>query len=204
MRATREEQLSPQTATKRFPVVELLLALVVIPVAISLLLKRDTFPTSPADKHYRLFCNRMARLGLQRRPGESESVLLGTELLLAMSPDGEFLYAIRLPTSDESFNYCPADGCNVENPDLAVEACSPPESNRAGRRARCVSCPRSSASATRSPHSAPLMPRAQTTRKSLLKKWGFPSRQPKKKLERPGRMWKSPKPRRKPVQRMHW
>jgi hypothetical protein len=42
--------------------------------------------------------------------------------------DGEFLYAIRLPISEESFNYCPADGCNVENPDLAVEACSPPES----------------------------------------------------------------------------
>jgi hypothetical protein len=42
--------------------------------------------------------------------------------------NGEFLYAIRLPISGESFNYCPADGCNVENPDLAVEACSPPES----------------------------------------------------------------------------
>jgi hypothetical protein len=42
--------------------------------------------------------------------------------------DGEFLYGIRLPISEESFNYCPADGCNVENPDLAVEACSPPQS----------------------------------------------------------------------------
>jgi glutathione synthase/RimK-type ligase-like ATP-grasp enzyme len=42
--------------------------------------------------------------------------------------DGEYLYAIRLPISEESFNYCPADGCNVENPDLAVEACSLPES----------------------------------------------------------------------------
>jgi hypothetical protein len=41
--------------------------------------------------------------------------------------DGEMLYAIRLPISEESFNYCPADGCHVDNPDLAVEACSPPE-----------------------------------------------------------------------------
>ncbi len=38
-----------------------------------------------------------------------------------------FLYAIRLPVSEDSFNYCPADGCNVGNPALAVEACTPPD-----------------------------------------------------------------------------
>ena len=41
--------------------------------------------------------------------------------------DGEYLYAIRLPISEASFNYCPADGCNVEDPNLAVEPHSPPE-----------------------------------------------------------------------------
>ncbi|HSR33496.1 MAG TPA: hypothetical protein VLY63_23260 [Anaerolineae bacterium] len=39
---------------------------------------------------------------------------------------GEVLYAIRLPITEESFNYCPADGCNVDNPDLAVEVYQPP------------------------------------------------------------------------------
>jgi predicted ATP-grasp superfamily ATP-dependent carboligase len=39
--------------------------------------------------------------------------------------NGEFLYAIRLPIADYSFNYCPADGCTVDNPDLAVEAYAP-------------------------------------------------------------------------------
>ena len=39
---------------------------------------------------------------------------------------GEFLYAIRLPVIEDSFNYCPADGCNVGRPDLAVEAFVPP------------------------------------------------------------------------------
>jgi transglutaminase-like putative cysteine protease len=46
-------------------------ALVLIPVAISLLYKRDTFPISPADKNYRLFCDRVAELGLKRQPGEA-------------------------------------------------------------------------------------------------------------------------------------
>jgi hypothetical protein len=46
-------------------------ALVLIPVAILLLRKRDTFPGSPLDKHYRLFCERVARLGLIRKPGET-------------------------------------------------------------------------------------------------------------------------------------
>jgi transglutaminase-like putative cysteine protease len=45
-------------------------ALVLIPVAISLFLRRDTHPTSALDKHYRLFCERMAGLGLERAPGE--------------------------------------------------------------------------------------------------------------------------------------
>ena len=40
--------------------------------------------------------------------------------------DGQYLYAIRLPVAEDSFNYCPADGCNVDNPELAVEAFSPP------------------------------------------------------------------------------
>lgn len=46
-------------------------ALVLIPVAISLFLKRDTFPISPADRHYRLFCDKVAQLGLRREPGEA-------------------------------------------------------------------------------------------------------------------------------------
>jgi glutathione synthase/RimK-type ligase-like ATP-grasp enzyme len=41
--------------------------------------------------------------------------------------NGEFLYAIRLPISQDSFNYCPADGCNVDNPNLAAQAYTPPE-----------------------------------------------------------------------------
>jgi len=40
--------------------------------------------------------------------------------------NGDYLYAIRLPVEPESFNYCPADGCNIGNPDLAVEAYLPP------------------------------------------------------------------------------
>jgi predicted ATP-grasp superfamily ATP-dependent carboligase len=40
--------------------------------------------------------------------------------------NGEYLYALRLPIAEDSFNYCPADGCNVDNPELAVEAYAPP------------------------------------------------------------------------------
>jgi hypothetical protein len=40
--------------------------------------------------------------------------------------NGDFLYAIRLPIAEESFNYCPADGCNIGNPDLAIEDYTPP------------------------------------------------------------------------------
>jgi protein-glutamine gamma-glutamyltransferase len=46
-------------------------ALVLVPVAISLFYKRDTRPTNPSDKHYRKFCERMARIGLVRAPGET-------------------------------------------------------------------------------------------------------------------------------------
>ena len=46
-------------------------ALVLIPVGISLFLRRDTHPVSPLDKYYRLFCDRMAELGLVREPGET-------------------------------------------------------------------------------------------------------------------------------------
>jgi hypothetical protein len=40
--------------------------------------------------------------------------------------DGRLLYSIRMPITEQSFNYCPADGCNVENPELGVEPCVPP------------------------------------------------------------------------------
>ena len=51
-------------------------ALVLIPVAISLFMKRDTRPVNPLDKHYRLFCDRMAQLGLERAPGETPGQFL--------------------------------------------------------------------------------------------------------------------------------
>lgn len=46
-------------------------ALVLIPVAISLLRRRDTNPVTPLEKHYRIFCDRMALIGLKRAPGET-------------------------------------------------------------------------------------------------------------------------------------
>ncbi len=46
-------------------------ALVLVPVAVSLFHKRDTHPTNPSDKHYRKFCERMARIGLVRATGET-------------------------------------------------------------------------------------------------------------------------------------
>ena len=46
-------------------------ALVLVPVAISLFLRRDTHPGSPLDRYYRMFCDRMAGLGLVRSPGET-------------------------------------------------------------------------------------------------------------------------------------
>ena len=46
-------------------------ALVLIPVAISLFFKKNTFPVSAADRHYRLFCERLSRIGLARASGEA-------------------------------------------------------------------------------------------------------------------------------------
>ena len=41
--------------------------------------------------------------------------------------NGEFLYALRLPIAADSFNYCPADGCNIDNPDMQVHVYTPPD-----------------------------------------------------------------------------
>jgi glutathione synthase/RimK-type ligase-like ATP-grasp enzyme len=41
--------------------------------------------------------------------------------------NNEFLYAIRLPIAENSFNYCPADGCNIDNPALKIERYRPPK-----------------------------------------------------------------------------
>ena len=40
--------------------------------------------------------------------------------------NGEFLYGLRVPILDNSFNYCPADGCNIGNPGWQIEGYSPP------------------------------------------------------------------------------
>ena len=45
--------------------------LFLLPVAISLLRKRDTHKLSMLDKHYLLFCDRLAGLGLIRAPDET-------------------------------------------------------------------------------------------------------------------------------------
>lgn len=39
--------------------------------------------------------------------------------------NGAYLYAIRLPIDEASFNYCPADGCNIGNPELTIESYAP-------------------------------------------------------------------------------
>ena len=63
-----------ETTAKVFAVVLLgSWALVLLPVAISLLFKRDIVPVSPLVKHYRIFCKRLARLDLIRGPGEAPS-----------------------------------------------------------------------------------------------------------------------------------
>ena len=46
--------------------------------------------------------------------------------------NGDFLYAIRMPIVENSFNYCPADGCNVtgsnhSHPNLQIERHEPPK-----------------------------------------------------------------------------
>ena len=50
----------------------------------------------------------------------------GDQIVRVEFLDGAYLYAIRLPIAKDSFNYCPADGCHVDNPELAVEAYDPP------------------------------------------------------------------------------
>jgi transglutaminase-like putative cysteine protease len=50
-------------------------ALVLIPVAISLLHKRATHQLSPLDKQYLIFCNRLSRVGVDREPGETPDQL---------------------------------------------------------------------------------------------------------------------------------
>lgn len=46
-------------------------ALVLIPIAISLLFKRKTHEIRPLDKHYLAFCERLAALGVRREAGEA-------------------------------------------------------------------------------------------------------------------------------------
>jgi transglutaminase-like putative cysteine protease len=46
-------------------------ALVLVPVAISLLRRRDTHEVSPLDKYYLKFCRRLGSQGLSREPGET-------------------------------------------------------------------------------------------------------------------------------------
>ena len=50
-------------------------ALVLIPVTISLLRRRDTHQLSPMDKQYLKFCNRLAGVGIEREPGETPGQL---------------------------------------------------------------------------------------------------------------------------------
>jgi biotin carboxylase len=41
--------------------------------------------------------------------------------------NGEFLYGLRLPITADSFNYCPADGCNISgDPRLQIVGYTPP------------------------------------------------------------------------------
>lgn len=50
-------------------------ALVLIPVTISLLRRRDTHQLSPMDKQYLMFCKRLAGVGIERKPGETPGQL---------------------------------------------------------------------------------------------------------------------------------
>ena len=52
-------------------------ALVLLPVGISLLRKRDTHQLRPLDKHYLIFCERLARQGIVRQPGETPAQFCG-------------------------------------------------------------------------------------------------------------------------------
>ncbi len=40
--------------------------------------------------------------------------------------NGDFLYGLRVPITSHGFNYCPADGCNIDNPGLLMERYTPP------------------------------------------------------------------------------
>lgn len=40
--------------------------------------------------------------------------------------NGDLLYALRVPITGHSFNYCPADGCNIDNPGLPMTNYTPP------------------------------------------------------------------------------
>lgn len=50
-----------------------------------------------------------------------DKVIVRVEIL-----NGDFLYGLRVPISDHSFNYCPADGCNIDNPGLPMAGYTPP------------------------------------------------------------------------------
>ena len=71
-------------------------ALVLIPVAISLLRKRDTHQVSPLDRHYLLFCDRLATLGVTRQPGETPAQFAARSgrLLPALSPQLESITSL--------------------------------------------------------------------------------------------------------------
>jgi transglutaminase-like putative cysteine protease len=61
-----------ETTAKAFAIVLLgSWALVLLPVAMSLFRAPDIEPVRPLAKHYRIFCKRLARLDLIRRPGET-------------------------------------------------------------------------------------------------------------------------------------
>ncbi len=50
-----------------------------------------------------------------------DKIIVRVEIL-----NGDFLYGLRVPITGHSFNYCPADGCNIDNPGLPMESYKPP------------------------------------------------------------------------------
>jgi len=46
-------------------------ALVLIPVGILLIVRRNIKPLTPLDKHYLAFCNKLEKIGLAREAGET-------------------------------------------------------------------------------------------------------------------------------------
>jgi hypothetical protein len=85
-------------------------ALVLIPVAISLLRKRDVHQLSAVDKLYLTFCGRLATVGIDRAPGETPGQLASraTRALPAQSARiehvtalyGELVYKATTQTAD--------------------------------------------------------------------------------------------------------